>query len=239
MVFVKISESTIFQQQRSSLAEIIQDLESVLHISKDSFYITRNGRLCQDQGLLLGLDDVIQVNPRLVGGKGGFGSMLRALGSQISKTNNKEACRDLSGRRLRDINDEDRLKKYVAKQAEREREAEEKHKAKMAKLKRLANDEAKHEFVDPKYMKEREEATERVHDAVEAAFKAAAEEPKPSTSGVKRKSDNEASSSKQPEAKKGLWMGVDLNDSDLDSSSDEEEEEVKKPVQKSAVAASS
>ena len=34
----------------------------------------------------------------------GFGSMLRALGAQINRTTNKEACRDLSGRRMRDVN---------------------------------------------------------------------------------------------------------------------------------------
>jgi len=36
--------------------------------------------------------------------------MLRALGAQIEKTTNREACRDLSGRRMRDVNNE---KKYV------------------------------------------------------------------------------------------------------------------------------
>ena len=56
---------------------------------------------------------------RLRGGKGGFGSMLRAIGAQIEKTTNKEACRDLSGRRLRDINEEKRLKDWLAKQAQR------------------------------------------------------------------------------------------------------------------------
>ncbi len=46
--------------------------------------------------------------------------MLRMIGAQIEKTTNKEACRDLSGRRLRDINEETRLKQYVNKKAERE-----------------------------------------------------------------------------------------------------------------------
>ena len=40
----------------------------------------------------------------------GFGSLIRAMGSQINKSTNKEACRNLSGRRVRDINAE---KKYV------------------------------------------------------------------------------------------------------------------------------
>lgn len=36
----------------------------------------------------------------------GFGSMLRAIGAQIEKTTSREACRDLSGRRMRDVNNE-------------------------------------------------------------------------------------------------------------------------------------
>ena len=49
---------------------------------------------------------------RLNGGKGGFGSTLRALGAKFSqvKTTNFDACRDLSGRRVRHINTE---KQYV------------------------------------------------------------------------------------------------------------------------------
>ena len=36
----------------------------------------------------------------------GFGSMLRSIGAQIEKTTNHEALRDLSGRRMRDVNNE-------------------------------------------------------------------------------------------------------------------------------------
>ena len=35
-------------------------------------------------------------------------AIFRAIGAQIEKTTNREACRDLSGRRLRDINEEKR-----------------------------------------------------------------------------------------------------------------------------------
>lgn len=46
-----------------------------------------------------------RLSPRLVGGKGGFGSQLRAAGGRMSsqKTNNNDSCRDLSGRRLSTI----------------------------------------------------------------------------------------------------------------------------------------
>jgi hypothetical protein len=47
----------------------------------------------------------LRLAPRLVGGKGGFGSQLRAAGGRMSsqKTNNNDSCRDLSGRRLSTI----------------------------------------------------------------------------------------------------------------------------------------
>lgn len=59
---------------------------------------------------------IFYVDFRLRGGKGGFGSLLRAIGSQIERTTNREACRDLSGRRLRDVHNERRLKEWLAKQ---------------------------------------------------------------------------------------------------------------------------
>lgn len=49
----------------------------------------------------------ISMSGRLLGGKGGFGSMLRAQGGRMNaqKTTNFEACRDLQGRRIRTVND--------------------------------------------------------------------------------------------------------------------------------------
>jgi len=54
----------------------------------------------------------VRVTPRLRGGKGGFGSQLRAAGGRMSsqKTSNNDSCRDLSGRRLSTVKE---AKKYV------------------------------------------------------------------------------------------------------------------------------
>jgi len=81
-----------------------------------------NGRKLNEQNAasLIQTDSTVEAVFPVLGGKGGFGSMLRMIGAQIEKTTNKEACRDLSGRRLRDINEETRLKAYVNKKAERE-----------------------------------------------------------------------------------------------------------------------
>ena len=49
------------------------------------------------------LDDSVQVCLPLCGGKGGYGNQLRAIGRKGGITDNVGDCRDLSGRRLRDI----------------------------------------------------------------------------------------------------------------------------------------
>lgn len=33
----------------------------------------------------------------------GFGALIRAMGKSVEKSQNKDACRDLSGRRVRDV----------------------------------------------------------------------------------------------------------------------------------------
>uniref|UniRef100_G3MLS7 SDE2-like domain-containing protein n=1 Tax=Amblyomma maculatum TaxID=34609 RepID=G3MLS7_AMBMU len=134
----------------------------------------------------------------LAGGKGGFGSMLRAIGAQIEKTTNREACRDLSGRRLRDINHEARLKRWVAKQAERESQRKQRKELR----------EPQHKLEDPEYERIREQLPERVQDAVAQGLAAGTKRPA-STSG-------ECSAKKRPAS--ALW----LPDVPSDVSSDED-----------------
>merc|ERR1712008_301990 len=125
------------------------------------------------------------------------------------------AMRDLSGRRMRDINEEKRLKDYVSKKAEIEREKQEKKEARLKKLHKLVTPgESKHEFQDKKYDEDREAATDRVHEAIEQVF--SDPELKPSVSGVSNKrkasdndkSDKEAVAAKKNKSKsdKGLWI---------------------------------
>ena len=86
--------------------------------ASDSLYIsshtsslsphTRLSDLRDDSSDLVNL----RIVPRLRGGKGGFGSQLRAAGGRMSsqKTSNNDSCRDLSGRRLSTIKT---AKRYV------------------------------------------------------------------------------------------------------------------------------
>ncbi|KAF8072042.1 telomere stability and silencing-domain-containing protein [Lyophyllum atratum] len=63
----------------------------------------------------------LRLTPRLVGGKGGFGSQLRAAGGRMSsqKTSNNDSCRDLSGRRLSTIKEAKKLAEYLESEPER------------------------------------------------------------------------------------------------------------------------
>ena len=140
--------------------------------------------------------------------------------------------RDLSGRRQRDVNNEERLKKYVAGAAEREREAREKREEKLEKLRRLAEGENKDKrgFSDPVYDKVRSETEERVHEAMEAALgtKEVKEDKDTKEVGTKLKRRSDSGEKQEEVAKKkpkGLWLGEgldDLDDSDLSDSDDDE-----------------
>jgi hypothetical protein len=50
-----------------------------------------------------------------MGGKGGFGSLLRSMKPKAKGNENFDACRDLSGRRLRTVNNEARLNEFQQK----------------------------------------------------------------------------------------------------------------------------
>ncbi|CAH1102871.1 unnamed protein product [Psylliodes chrysocephalus] len=192
----------------SQLKQILQDRYG---LPLNSYYLLHNGKIVDSITILENeMIGSLKIVPRILGGKGGFGSMLRAIGAQIEKTTNREACRDLSGRRLRDINEEQRLKNWINQQAEREKEAKERKKKKLEKACQLP----KHEFNDTEYDKERSALPEAVEDAVLQGLLA-------STSSVstKRKSKQEVVKKKKPK----LWVEDELDD-DLSSSGSEKDE---------------
>lgn len=80
--------------------------------------LTENKSL-QDYGIQS--NATVHLVGKLLGGKGGFGSLLRGAGRAIL-TDNVDACRDLSGRRLRQAHAEKRLAEWAAEAKERELE---------------------------------------------------------------------------------------------------------------------
>lgn len=129
----------------------------------------------------------LRLAPALVGGKGGFGSQLRAAGGRMSsrKTDNTDSCRDLSGRRLSTLKEAKKIAEYMEAEPERKKALVEARKAKLEALERqlgidpknpsappsdpgLSHAGQKRRFEDTKFLQETEELKEGVRDAVAA-----------------------------------------------------------------------
>jgi hypothetical protein len=120
----------------------------------------------------------------LCGGKGGFGSQLRAAGGRMSskrKRNQGEdngSSRNLDGRRLRTVNEAKALAEYLAikpEMAKKEKEERRKRWEQVVELAERREEELRSGNkgkVDGKWVEDKEEANERTRDAVLAAMKA-------------------------------------------------------------------
>ena len=105
---------------------------------------------------------------RLRGGKGGFGALLRGQGRDGKITDNYDACRDLTGRRLRTVEAEKKLKEWAAQAKERELEkVAERHIRDLARQQRRERD---YEVNVEAVRGEQRAALERVHEAVQSAL---------------------------------------------------------------------
>jgi len=67
----------------------------------------------------------LKVKGGLKGGKGGFGSLLRSMNPRTKQVENFDSCRDLTGRRIRDAQNEKRVEEWQKKKEEEEKEVEE------------------------------------------------------------------------------------------------------------------
>ncbi|KAL7327272.1 hypothetical protein PS15p_209490 [Mucor circinelloides] len=134
---------------------------------------TQSGHTLVDQDLMT-YDEFlnIQLSGRMLGGKGGFGSMLRAQGGRMNaqKTTNFEACRDLQGRRIRTVNDAKKLQEELDAIPEREAEKREKLKKKIEEALK-EREPRKYLFDDNKFLEDKEDVVENVKSAVSDAIK--------------------------------------------------------------------
>ena len=108
---------------------------------------------------------VLRAQSRVPGGKGGFGSQLKAIGAQIQKTTSREACRDLSGRRVRDVNAEKRFQQLARE--EKRRTEERRQQQTRRREKRWAQRTNHPRLQDPQYYQSLEDNEQRVSAALE------------------------------------------------------------------------
>jgi len=124
-----------------------------------------NGKESDSTTVLHHMDSVL-ILPRLTGGKGGFGSMLRAIGAQIEATTNNDACRDLSGKRLRDVKCEKLLQEWAENQA---KEKVDKVDRKRQRLQRVLDGPSRMKSEDNTYISEMRDMSGSVEDAIAKA----------------------------------------------------------------------
>ncbi|KAF8150748.1 telomere stability and silencing-domain-containing protein [Crassisporium funariophilum] len=176
-----------------------------LSLTKSLVFSTHNGRVPPQNSLVSDLRDdsassliTLRLSPRVLGGKGGFGSQLRAAGGRMSsqKTNNNDSCRDLTGRRLSTIKEAKKLADYIEHEPLRLAAKAEASKAKLEALERKLGIEPptasssssanrppsdpnavpeaiagrKHRFEDTEYLEQSRELKEGVKNAVSAAL---------------------------------------------------------------------
>ncbi|GLE10393.1 hypothetical protein PINS_up022494 [Pythium insidiosum] len=108
----------------SSISHFIQQREGV---PADRLELLVDGERLHDGEELPVAPRIIRarMTEGLLGGKGGFGAMLRSMGkgSAGKATTNFGACRDLHGRRLRHVNQEVQMQKWREESALREQRA--------------------------------------------------------------------------------------------------------------------
>ncbi|CAL9774822.1 unnamed protein product [Musa acuminata subsp. burmannicoides] len=166
-----------------------------------------------------GLFPSVSLLLRLPGGKGGFGSLLRGAATKAGqkKTNNFDACRDMSGRRLRHVNAEKKLEEWKAEAEERrlEKLAEDFLKKKAKEVKK--NSTAAVEKYLEKYREDAEKCMEEVEESVRQSF------------SLYKESKRKILPLSEPSSKRlKIWLGkkkMEDSDSDTDDSEHEDEDD--------------
>ncbi|KAJ6126703.1 hypothetical protein N7523_002315 [Penicillium sp. IBT 18751x] len=126
----------------------------------------------------------LRLSVPLCGGKGGFGSQLRAAGGRMSSKrkrnqgDNNSSSRNLDGRRLRTVNEAKALAEYLAVKPEMDKKDREERRRRWQAVVDMAEkrqEELKNgggkQKIDGQWMEDKEEMTEKLHEAVMAAMK--------------------------------------------------------------------
>lgn len=162
---IQVSSDSLLSHRRLPLLEVaneaaLEALLASLFPSSSSFYLA----FSPDHSR-------VQVRLRLRGGKGGFGSQLRAQGNKMSskkRAGNYEACRDLSGQRLRSQKHAKLVSEYLEREPERLSLREREIREKMEKHLEAPN--RKVMFNDPAYLKTSRKIVDGTEDAVRSLF---------------------------------------------------------------------
>jgi len=118
MKYVQIQDKEV--KTYEDLAKFLQ--LSNPEISHQEIAFTCNGiNKRNNEYIIDSIKSVLDIKIIERGGKGGFGSLLKGQPPVKKRTNNFDSCRDLSGRRIRHVNQEKMLREWQAKKMEEEK----------------------------------------------------------------------------------------------------------------------
>ncbi|EPY53322.1 ubiquitin family [Schizosaccharomyces cryophilus OY26] len=211
----------------------------------NSLYLTYEGRIVCPSTSICGLEknalnkDVnLWLCGRVLGGKGGFGSQLRAAGGRMSKKRNEEenqdSCRDLDGNRLGTVRQAKELSEFLAKKPAETRAKKEEKKQKLKKL--LSTEQNVSRFDDHEFLEDIEKSVSETRNAFQSSLAhRRGSSSAASFSSSEQSSSNENESSSSNKGKESIKEGVQSHDPWLqrmeatvsDGDDDDEDEQAK------------
>ncbi|KAI6242490.1 Replication stress response regulator SDE2 [Aphelenchoides fujianensis] len=156
-------EMEIFNRRSRFHAREAGILERIRRLPADGFFLTVGA--CVVPLDEIDNEDTFELHFRLLGGKGGFKNQLKSR--RIQRSSNTLMMRDLTGRRITSVKEEERLRKWISKSDERDKEKQRKWQEKYEKLKKTG---PKHEFADVDYLRKRDLLLDSIEDAVDAGL---------------------------------------------------------------------
>lgn len=187
-------------------------MASTYYVSKGGFvsdlfpqhiFVTLNGRR-QSASNFLATGLIVNVFVRHLGGKGGYGQLLKDFGKETALSRNKKSCRDLSGRIVRDLDDIEDLKNWVRDNPGRIQQKKEE------RVKRLERSliEPKHMMDSSKHREHISNITEAQNSAFDAFRKRKNDEDEREAEATERKKTKKWYEKDEPEPEKPKPMAV-------------------------------
>ena len=141
------SKTLVTSMQVRDMQGLHLALEDLVGLPPNEQLVTIAGIACLKDEQVASLKpwSMVEVRPRCLGGKGGFGAMLRGQASRpgMKKVQaNTGAMRDLSGRRLRHVEQEAQLQEWAAEEEKRKEQIENEKAAKRQKFAHNVHEEA-------------------------------------------------------------------------------------------------
>lgn len=188
-----------FQIDKLSVDNILDGVESRLpdQVRANSYVCFANGLVLNHENFLKYAenDDIfLRLNGRLRGGKGGFGSMLRAQGGKMTRRKKgkkddaeNDSFRTLDGRRVKSMRQAKELAKYLETASEIHEKKVAEKKEKLKQVIELMSKTDKSKFNDTEFLEQSEELINDIKRAVSNAPTSIAVISEPATTNDEKK----------------------------------------------------